>query len=200
MTSSKNGSNFPDQIDRRKLFRVDETAILEVVTIDAELIHSSMPEEQFKDSSVFRLIRELRHIDQENASVLRNIQDRHADIALYLQSLNKKIDVMGQSIGESLLSEEQKLQSVDLSQGGIGFNHDKALEEGSTHAIKIWFHQTFIGLAVFIRVVASHRAIEGGYRISSAFENISDVNEQIIAKHIMQVQAQQQREKRDSDD
>ena len=196
MSSPGDDNSFGEHNDRRQLYRIDDTAILEVVPVDSGALAAMPAERRFPDSSTFKLMRELRAIESDHAGILRNINDKSADIAAYLQAINKKIDAMGRAIAEDLLGDNDRLQSVDLSQGGIGFNHSERLEEGSTHAAKIWFNRTFFGLATYIKVVACHRAIDGGYHISSSFIELPEADEQIIAKHIMQVQARQQRLKK----
>lgn len=186
--------------ERRMLYRVDETAILEVLPVSDEDISSKTAEQCFDESPAFGLMRDLRAMDSDNANILRTVHDKSPEVALYLQAINKKIDIMGNAVAASLLSEDQRLQSVDLSAGGIGFGHDSRLEEGKTYAIKIWFHQTLFGIAAFIEVVACHRAIDGGYHISCSFKSLPDADESVIARHIMQVQAKQQRLKHGLDE
>ncbi len=185
-----------EHIERRERFRIEDTAILEIRAVDDQQRRSIPAEKQFEASASFRLMRELRDIDQDNRALLKRIGEKHAEIGSYLLALNAKIDAIGKAAAEDLLIDPHQLQDVDLSEGGIGFNHATALEERSTHAIKIWFHRTFFGIAAYISVVACNRAIDGGYHISSTFIDLPDADEKIIARHIMQLQARQQRLKR----
>lgn len=195
-----NGTDSQSINERRQLYRIDDTAILEVLAVAADDIAKQTAESCFIESASFRLMRELRSIDSDNGGILRGIHDKSPDLALYLQAINKKIETIGNAVASDLLGEEQRLQSIDLSEGGIGFNHETRLEEGSTHAIKIWFHRTLFGIATYIKVAACHRAIDGGYHISCSFQSLPEADEQVIAKHIMQVQARQQRLKNGHDD
>lgn len=188
----------PSDNERRERFRMEDTAILEVKPVTLEQMQSMPAERQFDESASFVLMRELRNIDHESRILLKNIGDRNPELGNYLASLNKKIDAIARSSAEDMLMDPQQLQVVDLSEGGIGFNHFTALEEGKDYVIKIWFHQNFSGVAAYIRVVACHRAIDGGYHISSAFQSLAESDEQVISRHIMQLQARQQREKRQS--
>ncbi len=196
MTPKNDASGFPAQVDRRELFRIDDTAILEIQCIDADSDCSKAAEQCFDDSASFKLMRELRAIEQENSSLLRGINERYTDIAAYLQVLNLKFDAIGKAISEDILADGQKLQSIDLSRGGMGFNHSKKLEVGSRHAIKIWFHQTLVGLSVYIDVLACQTAIGGGFHISCEFYDLPEADEQVLGRHIMQVQAREQRNKK----
>lgn len=196
-TTSNN--NETGQDDRRQFYRIDDTAILDLTSVTAEVVNNALAETCFNESEAFRLMRELRGIDTDNGGVFRSIHEKTPEIALYLQAINKKIESVGNAVASTLVGSEADLQSVDISEGGIGFNYATGLEENSLHAVKIWFHQTLIGIAAYIRVVACHRAIDGGYHISCAFESLPDLDEQVIARHIMQVQARQQRLKHSLD-
>ncbi|MDG1938073.1 MAG: PilZ domain-containing protein [Pseudomonadales bacterium] len=195
-TSDNNDSK---QDERRQLYRIDDTAIIDLTLVSAEDVESKPAEACFVESEAFRLMRELRGIDTDSGSVFRAIHEKTPEIALYLQAINKKIETVGNAVAASLVGIEAELQSVDISEGGIGFNFNSELEADSYHAVKIWFHQTLIGIAAYIRVVACHRTIDGGYHISCAFQSLPDVDEQVIARHIMQVQAREQRKKHSPD-
>lgn len=192
-------NNETGQDERRQLYRIDDTAILDLTAVTAKEVEAKPAEACFVESEAFRLMRELRGIDTDNGSVFRSIHEKTPEIALYLQAINKKIESVGNAVASNLVGDEADLQSVDISEGGIGFNYATELEENSLHAVKIWFHQTLIGIAAYIKIVACHRAIDGGYHISCSFEDLPDLDEQVIARHIMQVQARQQRLKHSLD-
>lgn len=192
-------NNDSNQDERRQLYRIDDTAIIDLTLVSAEDVESKPADACFVESEAFRLMRELRGIDMDSGSVFRTIHEKTPEIALYLQAINKKIETIGNAVAASMVGIEAELQSVDISEGGIGFNFNSELEIDSYHAVKIWFHQTLIGIAAYIKVVACHRAIDGGYHISCAFQSLPDVDEQVIARHIMQVQAREQRKKHSLD-
>ena len=191
-------NEFPanDAIDRRQRFRVDDTAILEIVDLRDADVENNTPDKLIPGSTAFRLMREMREIDQDSSSLLRVISDKHPDIAGYLEYLNKKFSVIGNAVAESIISDESVLQTIDLSEGGLGFRHDDKLDEGEFYGLKVWFHRSLIGLAVFVKIVGCNRTIDGGHHISASFHNLSEANAQIISRHVMQVQASQQRRKK----
>ncbi|NNL56404.1 MAG: PilZ domain-containing protein, partial [Pseudomonadales bacterium] len=195
-----NASNdsFHNDIDkeRRQRFRVDDTAILEVCAVDVQDTSIKPAASFFKSSAPFNLVRDIHDIDQEHAAVLRSLGEKNPELALYLGALNKKIESIGSAVAESILPEDQRLQAIDLSEGGIGFVHDVKLVDGAYYALKIWFHRALIGITAYVRVVGSNRSIEGGYHISAAFHAMPDAESQIIARHIYQVQAEQQRSRK----
>lgn len=191
-------NEFPanDATERRQRFRIDDAAILEVVDLRDVDIESSSPEKLISGSTAFRLMREMRELDQDSSGLLRNIGDKFPEIAGYLDTINKKFNIIGHAVAESIISDEKLLQTIDLSEGGIGFRHDDKLEENQFYGLKIWFHRSLVGLAVFVKIVGCNRTIDGGHHISASFHNLSEADAQVIAKHVMQVQAMQQRRKK----
>ena len=185
-----------DEQDRRAFYRIEDTAILEVKIVNQEDMINSKAEGHFSDSSAFRLMRQLRAVDHENAGLLRSIGEKNQNLSVYLQAINKKIDLIAQAAAFELGVEKTQLQTVDLSQGGIGFNYADKLEANQYYAIKIWFQQSFMGIATYIKAVACHPVIDGGYHISSSFHKLQEADAQIVNKHIMQIQAKQLRERR----
>jgi hypothetical protein len=196
MSKRETDFNASNDSERRERFRVDDAAILEIAAVDADALEKVLPESFFEPSSAFRLMRDLGQIDQQNSSTLRSIGEQFPEIASYFEALEEKIGVIGNAIAEGILHDKLQLQSIDLSEGGIGFKHEHALEEGGFYALKVWFHQALVGIAVYARVVGCNRAIDGRQHISASFHQLSDANQQIIARHIMQVQAKQQRLKK----
>ena len=53
------------------------------------------------------------------------------------------------------------------------------------------------GIAAYVRVVDCQQLEDNGFRISCQFKQLSDVDEKLISRHIMQVQAKQQRLKKE---
>ena len=182
--------------DRRQRYRIEDTAILEINPVTAEAADGANAEDFFSRASGFILMRDLQDIDRKSQSLLSGISERDSELAAYLDAINKKIDTIGASVAENILPEGQSLQAIDLSEGGIGFNYEARLIDGDLYAAKIWFNKPLIGLAVFFKVVACNRSIDGGYHISAAFHNLPEAERKAIVRHIMQVQAAQQRSKK----
>jgi len=200
MTASNDDVNSENESERRERFRIDDIAILEVAEVDIAQSIDKPAEYFFKPSPLFSLIREMRAIDADNISVLRALGEQSNELAIYLAAINKKIDIIAKASAEAILGEDQKLQSIDLSEGGIGFVQNTKLNEDGFYALKIWFHRALIGISVYIRVVACSPTIDGGYHISASFHAIPEADVQVIARHIMQVQSEQQRLKKDKTD
>jgi hypothetical protein len=186
--------------DRRQLFRVDDTAILDIVAVNEQDLLSQAAEACFPRSESFSLMRNIQSIDSENALLLRNIHDKSPEISAYFLSVNKKIETVAAVIAKQIVSEHANNIAVDLSEGGIGFQSNAQLEIDQYYAIKIWFNEKMTGVAAYVKVVACQQLDDNGYRISCQFKELSEVDEKLISRHIMQVQAKQQRLKKELTD
>ena len=76
--------------DRRQLFRVDDTAILDIMAVNEQDLLSRVAEACFP-SSTFSLMRNIQSIDNENALLLRNIHDKSPEISAYFYQLTKRL-------------------------------------------------------------------------------------------------------------
>ena len=186
--------------DRRQLFRVDDTAILDIIAVNEQDLLSQVAEACFPSSESFSLMRNIQSIDSENALLLRNIHDKSPEISAYFLSVNKKIETVAAVIAKQIVSEHENNIAVDLSEGGIGFQSNAPLEIDKYYAIKIWFNEKMTGVAAYVKVVACQQLDDNGYRISCQFKELSEVDEKLISRHIMQVQAKQQRLKKELTD
>lgn len=179
--------------ERRERFRISDTAILQVTEVEEAEVLAIPASEIVNSSGTFNLVNQLSAVDQDNKALLRSIGDQNPNLAAYLEGLNKKFDLVSSAVVETVLTDEHELQSIDISEGGIGFRHEQKLEIGKLFAIQIWFKQAQLGLTAYIKVVANNRTISRGHHISAAFVNLPDNEQSIISKHIMQLQLKQQR-------
>ena len=184
-------------IDRRQLFRVDDTAILDIIPVTEESVQSQLAETCFPRSESFSLMRNIQSIDNENALILRNIHDKTPEISAYFLAINKKIETVAAVIAKQIISEHADNISVDLSEGGIGFQSNAPLEINQYYAIKIWFNDKMTGIAAYIKVLACQPIDDSEFHLSCQFTALSEVDEKLISRHIMQVQAKQQRLKKE---
>lgn len=209
--SKDNGSPFTNneqqqENDRRQLLRVEDTAIVElspasnIVPLgeDAEVSMaeqiSALERATSEEGRLFYLMRELQTIDQHCSSAFRVLRDQSPELGQCLEAINQKLNCIGEAMSDNLFDGEAELQTIDLSVAGIGFNHEERLEEQSSHRLKLWFDQTRVGICATIKVLGCNRSINGGYHISAMFSSIPESDKQIIAKHIMQIEASMRRE------
>lgn len=216
--SDENDNTVSVEEERRQLIRVERTAIIElsplpnVVPISEEVTQTPDLENEYlqtgqfdaqlawsestddDDDKLFYLMRELQTIDMQSRSALSALKSQAPELAICLEAINQKINSIGETLCDDMFENNDDLQSIDLSVGGIGFNYAERLKEGSYHKLKLWFDNTNVGVCAHIKVLACNRAINGGHHISAMFSSISETDQQIVRKHIMLIEAQMRRD------
>lgn len=186
-----------DNNERRSAYRIADMAIIDVVHIDKSIMHGKSADDYFPKSIEYQLMRDLFNIEKESLTYIRSIKERSPDISSYLQLLNKKIETISRAISNKFSTSNIDDKYLDLSQGGIGFSHENELIKDNYYALKIWFDESMIGLSVFVKVIDVNDLKNNKFRISCKFHNLSDNDDLIISRHIMQVQSRIQRLKRE---
>ncbi len=181
--------------DQRNYFRVNETVSLEYVTVSENDVKHRQPETFLSSSPEFVLLRELQAIDHENNAIMRLIVDKEREVASYLKAINRKIDLLAQSIID--LSQDQNngvKQSASLSEGGISFYTKDVMKKGEYVALKITLLPSYIGMMLFGRIVESpFNNNKKQYRNSIAFVALKEEDRHVLARHIIKVQSEAQR-------
>ncbi|MDH4872625.1 PilZ domain-containing protein [Pseudomonas sp. BN515] len=184
-----------DADDRREYYRIEDTIALEFhplkqgETADASGADSA--------SQLFSLLSELHLMDFESQHLLRHIHERDRTLAGYLKVINKRIDLLGQALAQSLLRDIGPARQVTLSEGGISFSSAQPLEPGTHLAIKMVLMPQALGMLLRAVVVHSRPREDGQFEIGTEFEALTDAQRQLLARHILQKQAQQRRQARE---
>lgn len=173
--------------DKRDFFRIQDR-------ISLEYRHIAGPEGEsgFAESSpVFELLSELHVLDYESQHLLRQIAERDRSLASYLKIINKRIDLIGRAISESAGAVGGELTEVTLSEGGMAFLCGEPLEPDSWIAIRMILLSSPLGLVIPARILRSDPTPQGSWTIGVSFEALSDAHRQVLARHILQKQAQE---------
>ena len=183
-----------DEADRREYYRIDDVIALEITPLSALEAESG---EVLQDASpLFNLLSELHLSEFESQHLLRQISERDRTLSSYLKTLNKRVDLLSQIVAQTVLGKVGELQPVKLSEAGIEFHHAHAYPIGSHLATKLVLMPQALGLLLRARITHC-RAQDGGYEIGSEFESITDTQRQLLARYILQKQAQARRQARE---
>ena len=176
--------------DRREYYRIEDLIALELTPVRASEAATS---EVLQDASpLFNLLSELHLSDFESQHLLRQISERDRTVSSYLKTLNKRVDLLSQIVAQTVLGQIGELQPVTLSEGGIEFHHPHPYPTDSHLAVKLVLMPQALGLLLRARVVRC-LAQDGGYSIDTEFESLNDTQRQLLARHILQKQAQARR-------
>lgn len=183
-----------DENDRREYYRIEDTIALDFTPLaGAEALAS---DELHDASPLFNLLSELHLMDFESQHLLRNISERDRTLANYLKVVNKRIDLLGQAMAQSLLRDIGPPKRVTLSEGGISFFNAQPVSVDSHLAMKMVLMPQALGLLLRAKVLHCQEH-EGQFEIGAEFEALTDAQRQLLARHILQRQAQERRQARE---
>ena len=176
--------------DRREYYRIEDMIALEITPLSALEAASS---EVLQDASpLFNLLSELHLSEFESQHLLRQISERDRALSSYLKTLNKRVELLSQIVAQTVLGKIGEPQPVQLSEAGIAFHHPHAYPAGSHLSIKLVLMPQALGLLLRARV-SECLAQGAGYKIDTEFESITDTQRQLLARYILQKQAQARR-------
>lgn len=183
--------SYRDADDRREYYRIEDTIALDFSLLSGP---QALTSDALHDASpLFNLLSDLHLMDFESQHLLRHISERDRTLANYLKVMNKRIDLLGQALAQNLLRDIGAPRQVSMSEGGISFNHAQAIEPGSHLALKMVLMPQALGLLLRARVMHCQVREDGQFEIGTEFEALTDAQRQLLARHILQKQAQQRR-------
>ncbi|MVW87795.1 PilZ domain-containing protein [Pseudomonas sp. PB101] len=183
-----------DEEDRREYYRIEDTIALEIRPLSAA---EATGQEVLQDASpLFNLLSELHLSEFESQHLLRQISERDRTTAAFLKSQNKRIDLLSQVVALTVLGQIGEPQPVIISEGGIDFQHPTPIAAGAHLSVKLVLMPQALGLLLRARVTHCDRKGDG-YDVGTEFEHLSDAQRQLLARHILQKQAQERRQARE---
>ena len=173
-----------DEEERREYYRIDDMIALQISTLSAP--EAASKEVLLDDSPLFNLLSELHLSEFEAQHLLRQISE-------------KGVDLLSQIMARGLLDEVGAPQPVILSEGGIDFQHPTPLTPDTHLAVKLVLMPQALGLLLRARV--THCDAKGdGFDVGTEFESMTDAQRQLLARYILQKQAQERRLAREQSD
>ncbi|CAM2823222.1 MULTISPECIES: PilZ domain-containing protein [Pseudomonas] len=186
-----------DEEDRREYYRIDDMIALQIKSLSAP--QAASKEVLLDDSPLFNLLSELHLSEFESQHLLRQLGERDRTLVAFLKVQNKRMDLLSQVMAQSLLGEIGAPQPVIISEGGIDFQHPTALTPGSHLAVKLVLLPQALGL--LLRAKVTHCDPKGdGFDVGTEFESMTDAQRQLLARYILQKQAQERRLAREQSD
>jgi len=186
-----------DAEDRREYYRIEDRIALEFHPLDAAEAAAGEP---LRDPSpLFNLLGELHLAELESQQQLRVIGERDRVLASYLKLQNRRIDLLGQAMAQSLLQHIGPARKVTLSEGGISFPSEQPQAPGTHLALRMVLMPPGVGLLLHASVAHCRERAEGGYEIGAEFVALGEPQRQLLARYILQTQARERREARRTD-
>ncbi|MGF6094463.1 PilZ domain-containing protein [Pseudomonas sp. 18175] len=186
-----------DEEERREYYRIDDMIALQIKSLSAP--EAASKEVLQDESPLFNLLSELHLSEFEAQHLLRQISEKDRSLAAFLKVQNKRLDLLSQVMAQSLRDEVGAPQPVIISEGGIDFQHPTPLAPGAHLAIKLVLMPQALGLLLRARV--THCDPKGdSFDVGTEFEAMTDAQRQLLARYILQKQAQERRLAREQSD
>jgi hypothetical protein len=187
-----------DENERREYYRIEDTIALDFTPLNP--VPGASHEPPHDDSPLFSLLADLHLLEFDAQHLLRPITERDRNLANYLKLTNKRIDLLGQVLAQSLLREMSTPRRVSLSEDGLRFKHSQPLALDSRLALKMVLLPQALGLQLQGTVIHCQELASGGFEIGCEFQDLPDAQRQLLARHILQKQALERRLAREQSD
>ncbi len=192
-----------DAAERRRYFRVEDHILMEYRLLAGSerqevvrTLRDDHPSRHLIASSFANTSRQMQY-------VLHKIQEREPEIALYLQTLNEKLDSLARQLAtEATAFRDQTLRRVDISAAGLGFDAPEQMEADQLLEIKMLLSPSLDFIRAIGRVVRCVEAFEAqdrpAFRIAVDFDFIRDDDRELLVQHVVRKESSQLREERSS--
>jgi c-di-GMP-binding flagellar brake protein YcgR len=190
--------------DRREYFRVEDQVTLEYrVITEAEMegvllrIRDEVPDRFTAAASFAGTSRQMKHL-------LQNLTGESPDLALCLQALDKKINLLAQLlVAETINQQGTSLREVSLSAGGLAFNAERELRVGELLETRLVLFPSLTGILTVAQVVSSERRgdVNGGmpWRVAVEYRYIREADRDLLVKHLFSRQTEMLRARREGE-
>tara|TARA_R110000796_G_scaffold208755_2_gene325088 strand:+ start:70515 stop:71117 length:603 start_codon:yes stop_codon:yes gene_type:complete len=179
--------------DKRDFFRIRDQIALQVKPVDGPDLDKELQDEE---SPLFSLLSDLHMLDYESQHLLRQIAERDRSLAHYLKIINKRVDLVGKALAMQLAGDLSEPQEVTLSEGGMAFSSPQPYPIDSWLMLRMVLMPSPLGLVLPARVIRCEAEQEGNeqagnWQVGVTFDSLSDAQRQLLARHILQKQAQE---------
>lgn len=186
--------------NQRNFFRIELDASLQCRAMNAAELDSSA-EAFFAFDPGFLMPQKIQQIDRE-AQQLNHQQHVHRDMANYLRLTNRKIDLLSQLVASQQIQQHQAfIQNISLSEAGLAFSGQEDWQQNQYLAIKLMLLPDCIGLylkAKVILVEPSKTPEQQHFRLE--FIDADEHQRHILARHVLHIQSQQLRQRKQTKD
>ncbi len=190
------------QDERRQFFRIDDSLSLSYRQIPAERLSAAIENLENALDRDFTVVSSLAAVSQEMQGTLHKIEASRPEIAAYLKSLDKKIDILGRALlAQTTELLNQPAQEVNISATGVSFLVPEDIPVGAVLELKMLLMPSYAGILSFVEVlgcdpVASPAGQPASYNLRTTFMHIRDRDRDLLIQHVVQRQSAQIRRAR----
>ena len=186
--------------ERRRFFRIEDLIHLAFRVIDENELNfkADMLDKGLVDQ--FMITSCLATITADMASTLRKIEVVEPDVAAYLKSLDRKIDLIGRTfLTEEVQTDDHEAEAVNLSASGIAFSTKEALPIDANVELKMMLMPSFAGVLTYGKVIGNEIVEdETGRRNMTRidFTHMREEDRDLLIRHVIRKQGDMLRERR----
>lgn len=181
-----------DEEERREYYRIEDSVALEIHLLTDE--EAQDPSQVQSSSIMFDLLSELHISEFESQHLLRQLDERDRVMNSFLKALSKRIDLLSKVMAQTIMGHIGAPQPVIISEGGLQFRSPVLLPVDGLLSLKMVLMPQASGLMVLAKVIRCSRRTDGGFDVGTDFIDLPDTQRQLLARHILQRQAQARRE------
>ncbi|MGM0595164.1 MAG: PilZ domain-containing protein [Pseudomonadota bacterium] len=186
----------PSGADRRQNFRIDESIHLDYRPLREG---EAPPRLSQKSADVCRGLMQLRELTLQGGYALASIRKHHSDIAQYLSTLERKIELLSQITGAIALGDDiTPNTAVNIGAGGMAFTTAEPFTDGQRLALNMVLFPSYLCLQLTAKVVYSRPQTQGGFTTGLEFEPLPESENDALIRHLLEKQSAQLREEREN--
>ena len=176
--------------DKRKYFRVDDIAILSYRAVSWAEVRSAQKQDSGLPIHKLTFKANLERLSRELQPLYKIIKSSNSNIAMYLATLDKKIDLLSERlIGDDETENDIEPQQINIGAGGLSFISDKPLVAGAMLEIQMKLLPENLVIFSYARII-SCKSLEAGaeqqdYKIAVEFEFMDDDVRDLITRHVL---------------
>lgn len=184
------------EIERRNYFRIDDVVILHYRIISGEDKTRTLHDDSQLSIDKLTLKARFDSISRELLPLFRVIEAGSPEIAQYLSSIDKKLNLLSEYYVEIAMGDmDMSPQKVNLGAGGVNFTSPNPIMSGAELELKIVLLPEHYGVFSFAKVISCVRNSadaddNSGYKISVEFQRMNDDVRDIITRHVLNKEQQ----------
>ncbi|NVK86898.1 MAG: PilZ domain-containing protein [Gammaproteobacteria bacterium] len=177
------------QQERRDFFRIDDVIRLQLSAVKpGNASETGLP-------PALATLNQLRRLDSENAQVLRQINDKHRDIARYLTLQNEKFEMLAQLLVDQLNIDFNEV-AANISGSGFKITLEQAPSEGSEWHIRVLLLPDCFSFYCRGKVSQCEAIAGNRFEVAYEFTEIDSGDQDELVKYITKKQSKQLRAQR----
>jgi len=183
--------------ERRRFFRIEDSVRLNIRAVPSEELAHYVENLEHRVVDSFTLMATLEALSQQVAASLRRIEAKTPDVADYLKTLDKKLDLIAQAfLAEGVDLVNQPARAANLSASGMSVHSHDLFESGQALEIKMLLLPSYTGIVTYGTVMECIRpdGIEADpaypYQLRIDFSFMRDEDRDALIRHVLLKQAE----------